>query len=146
MWWQSETLQPSQQTPWAHCASCFRVQLLAWQQSFVHSCRRMNTHTQTHKPPLCFAAEAHHCVTLYPHTQSLSTSRVIHSDPKTTHTHTFLSAAHQPWVANRAVSITDKVKKIIIIITWTPVVRDDACHYSDAEAEGYSQTESFYTH
>lgn len=41
MWWSSETLQSLQQTPCAHCAACFRVQLLAWQQSFVHSCRKV---------------------------------------------------------------------------------------------------------
>lgn len=27
-----------------------------------------------------------------------------------------------------------------------PEVRDDACHSSDTEAQGYLQTESFYTH
>lgn len=39
------TLQPSQHTPWAHWASSFNVQLLALQQSLVHSCKQ--THTTT---------------------------------------------------------------------------------------------------
>lgn len=41
------TLQPAQHTPWAHSASSFKVQLLALQQSLVHSCRRAQTTTMS---------------------------------------------------------------------------------------------------
>ena len=37
LWLDDSTLQFSQQTPWAHSAPAFRVQLLALQQGLVHS-------------------------------------------------------------------------------------------------------------